>query len=167
MLAMEVRDVSHGTHHVISPSRPSPAFRTASDKSLAWRPGNEAAQHPLYTQYQTDQSHYTFLGHLHTHHRHKQIPTADLMYCRGGGISNQLWVLSQPGQASQPICRSIFTYSAHFVKAPLSYAIPWQPSTIASTTTPQIFRDPLGPNQPQCTHFKLGNHNLNSSGVLL
>ena len=33
------------THHVICPSRPrrpSPAFRTASDKSWAWRPGNEA-----------------------------------------------------------------------------------------------------------------------------
>jgi len=27
---------------VINPSRPSPAFRTASDKSWAWRPGNEA-----------------------------------------------------------------------------------------------------------------------------
>ena len=37
-----VRDVSHGTHHVINPSRPSPAFHTASDKSWAWRPGNEA-----------------------------------------------------------------------------------------------------------------------------
>jgi len=37
-----VRDVSGGTHHVINPSRPSPAFRTASDKSWAWRPGNEA-----------------------------------------------------------------------------------------------------------------------------
>jgi len=35
-------DISRGTHHVISPSRPSPAFRTASDKSWAWRPGNEA-----------------------------------------------------------------------------------------------------------------------------
>jgi len=30
-------------HHVINPSRPSPAFRTASDKSWAWRPGNEAS----------------------------------------------------------------------------------------------------------------------------
>jgi len=37
-----VRDVSRGTHHVISPSRPSPTFRTASDKSWTWRPGNEA-----------------------------------------------------------------------------------------------------------------------------
>jgi len=37
-----VRDVSHSTHHVINPSRPSPAFRTASDKSWVWRPGNEA-----------------------------------------------------------------------------------------------------------------------------
>ena len=37
-----VRDVSRGTHHMINPSRPSPAFRTASDKSWAWRPGNEA-----------------------------------------------------------------------------------------------------------------------------
>jgi len=36
-----VRDVSRGTHHVINPSRPSPAFRTASDKS--WGPGNEQA----------------------------------------------------------------------------------------------------------------------------
>ena len=25
---------------------PSPAFRTASDKSWAWRPGNEASFHP-------------------------------------------------------------------------------------------------------------------------
>ena len=41
-----VRDVSGGTHHVISPSRPSPAFRTASDKSWAWRPGNEATAIP-------------------------------------------------------------------------------------------------------------------------
>ena len=39
-----VRDVSRSTHHVISPSRPSPAFRTASDKSWAWRPGNEATK---------------------------------------------------------------------------------------------------------------------------
>jgi len=39
-----VRDVSHGTHRVISPSRPSPAFHTASDKSWAWRPGNEASK---------------------------------------------------------------------------------------------------------------------------
>ena len=37
-----VHDVSRGTHHVISPSRPSPAFHTASDKSWVWRPGNEA-----------------------------------------------------------------------------------------------------------------------------
>jgi len=37
-----VRDVSRGTHHVINPSRPSPAFRTASNKSWVWRPGNEA-----------------------------------------------------------------------------------------------------------------------------
>jgi len=37
-----VRDISHGTHHMINLSRPSPAFRTASDKSWAWRPGNEA-----------------------------------------------------------------------------------------------------------------------------
>ena len=37
-----VRDVSSGRHHVINPSRPSPAFRTASDKSWAWRPRNEA-----------------------------------------------------------------------------------------------------------------------------
>ena len=37
-----VRDVSSGTHHVINPSRPSPAFHTTSDKSWAWRPGNEA-----------------------------------------------------------------------------------------------------------------------------
>ena len=37
-----VCDVSRGTHHVINPSRPSPAFCTASDKSWAWRPGNEA-----------------------------------------------------------------------------------------------------------------------------
>jgi len=37
-----VRDVSSGTCHMINPSRPSPAFRTASDKSWAWRPGNEA-----------------------------------------------------------------------------------------------------------------------------
>ena len=29
-------------HHVINPSRPSPTFRTASNKSWAWRPGNEA-----------------------------------------------------------------------------------------------------------------------------
>ena len=35
-------DVSRGTHHVINPSRPSPAFRTASDKSWAWRPEKEA-----------------------------------------------------------------------------------------------------------------------------
>ena len=35
---------SHGTHHVINPSRPSPAFRTASDKSWVWRPGNEASK---------------------------------------------------------------------------------------------------------------------------
>jgi len=35
-------DISSSTHHVINPSRPSPAFRTASDKSWAWRPGNEA-----------------------------------------------------------------------------------------------------------------------------
>ena len=27
---------------MINPSRPSPAFRTASDKSWVWRPGNEA-----------------------------------------------------------------------------------------------------------------------------
>jgi len=33
---------SSGTHHVINPSRPSPCFSTASDKSWAWRPGNEA-----------------------------------------------------------------------------------------------------------------------------
>jgi len=38
-----VHDVSRGTHHVINPSRPSPTFRTASDKSWAWRPGNEAS----------------------------------------------------------------------------------------------------------------------------
>ena len=37
-----VRDISRGTHHVINPSRPSPAFYTASDKSWAWRPGNVA-----------------------------------------------------------------------------------------------------------------------------
>ena len=42
-----VRDVSRGTHHVMSPSRPSPAFRTASDKSWAWRPGNEAIFHHM------------------------------------------------------------------------------------------------------------------------
>ena len=35
--------VSCGTHHVINPSRPSPTFRTARDKSWAWRPGNEAS----------------------------------------------------------------------------------------------------------------------------
>ena len=41
-----VRDVSSGMHHVINPSRPSPHFSTASNKSWAWRPGNEAnAQH--------------------------------------------------------------------------------------------------------------------------
>ena len=40
-----VCDVSRGTHHVINPSRPSPAFRTASDKSWVWRPGNEATCH--------------------------------------------------------------------------------------------------------------------------
>ena len=34
-----VRDISSGTHHVINPS---PAFRTASEKSWSWRPGNEA-----------------------------------------------------------------------------------------------------------------------------
>jgi len=34
--------VSRGTHHVINPSRPYAAFRTANDKSWAWRPGNEA-----------------------------------------------------------------------------------------------------------------------------
>jgi len=39
-----VRDVNSGTHHMINPSRPSPAFRTARDKSWAWRPGNEASQ---------------------------------------------------------------------------------------------------------------------------
>ena len=33
---------SRGTHHMINPSRPSPAFRNASDKSWAWRPGNKA-----------------------------------------------------------------------------------------------------------------------------
>ena len=38
-----VCDVSSGTHHVINPSRPSPAFCTASDKSWAWRPGNKAS----------------------------------------------------------------------------------------------------------------------------
>jgi len=43
-----VRDISRGTHHVINPSRPSPAFRTASDKSWAWRHGNEATH--LYIQ---------------------------------------------------------------------------------------------------------------------
>jgi len=37
-----VRVVSRGTHHVISLSKPSPAFHTASNKSWAWRPGNEA-----------------------------------------------------------------------------------------------------------------------------
>ena len=37
-----VRDVSRGTHHVINPSRPSPAFCTARNKSWAWRPGNKA-----------------------------------------------------------------------------------------------------------------------------
>jgi len=37
-----VHDVSCGMHHVINPSRPSPAFRTASDKSWAWRPGSAA-----------------------------------------------------------------------------------------------------------------------------
>jgi len=35
-------DISRGTHHMINQSRPSPAFRTASNKSWAWRPGNEA-----------------------------------------------------------------------------------------------------------------------------
>ena len=43
-----VRDVSRGTHHVISPSRPSSAFRTTSNKSWAWRPGNEAILSILY-----------------------------------------------------------------------------------------------------------------------
>ena len=38
-----VCDVSSSTHHVINPSRPSPAFRIASDKSWAWRPENEAS----------------------------------------------------------------------------------------------------------------------------
>ena len=32
---------------MISPSRPSPAFRTASDKSWAWRPGNEATKYSV------------------------------------------------------------------------------------------------------------------------
>ena len=41
-LEQNEHDVSRGTHHVINPSRPSPAFRTASDKSWVWRPGNEA-----------------------------------------------------------------------------------------------------------------------------
>jgi len=36
-----VHDVSCGTYHVINPSRPSPAFRTASNKSWAWRPAWE------------------------------------------------------------------------------------------------------------------------------
>jgi len=36
-------DVSSSMHHVINSSRPSPCFRTASDKSWAWRPGNEAS----------------------------------------------------------------------------------------------------------------------------
>ena len=38
-----VRDISSGTHHVINPSRPSPAFHTASDKCWVWRSGNEAS----------------------------------------------------------------------------------------------------------------------------
>ena len=38
-------DVSRGTHHVINPSRPSPAFRTAS---WAWRPGNKARAGRVY-----------------------------------------------------------------------------------------------------------------------
>ena len=43
-----VCDISNGTHHMINLSRPfpptppPPAFRTASDKSWAWRPGTEA-----------------------------------------------------------------------------------------------------------------------------
>jgi len=57
-----VRDVSHSIHYVISPSRPSPAFRTASDKSWAWRPGNEAMSagfmfHTLHTVILTTHSH--------------------------------------------------------------------------------------------------------------
>ena len=38
-----VCDISRSTHHMINPSRPSPAYCTASDKSWAWRPGNEAS----------------------------------------------------------------------------------------------------------------------------
>ena len=42
IVASSVCDISSGTHHVINPSRSSPAFRTTSDKSCAWRPGNKA-----------------------------------------------------------------------------------------------------------------------------
>jgi len=45
-----VRDVSHGTHHMINPSRSSPAFSTASDKSWVWRPGNEARKMVMFAQ---------------------------------------------------------------------------------------------------------------------
>jgi len=44
-----VHDISSGTHHVINPFRPSPAFHTASDKSWAWRPGNEARLYHCFT----------------------------------------------------------------------------------------------------------------------
>jgi len=41
-----LRDVSSGTH--------PPAFRTASDKSWAWRPGNEARTMSLYPRSELD-----------------------------------------------------------------------------------------------------------------
>jgi len=41
-------DVSSGTHHVINPFRPSPTFRTPSDKSWAWKPANEARKFVYY-----------------------------------------------------------------------------------------------------------------------
>ena len=40
-----VRDISRSMYHVINPPRPSPAFRTASDKSWARRLGNKATSH--------------------------------------------------------------------------------------------------------------------------
>ena len=46
-----VCDVSSGTHHMINPSRPSPRFRTASDKSWAWRPGNKANKKELWVEH--------------------------------------------------------------------------------------------------------------------
>ena len=36
---------------MINPSRPSPAFRTASNKSWVWRPGNEATRSILFLAY--------------------------------------------------------------------------------------------------------------------